>query len=39
MAVEKITVCLVSFDGNWQRFNLAWEVVGGIMIGNMEKPI
>jgi hypothetical protein len=30
MAVAKITICLVSFDGNSQRLNLAWEVVGGI---------
>jgi hypothetical protein len=30
MVVAKITICLVSFDGNWQRLNLAWEVVGGI---------
>ncbi len=30
MAVAKIMICLVSFDGNWQQFNLAWEVVGGI---------
>jgi len=30
MVVAKITVCLVSFRGNWQWFNLAWEVVGEI---------
>jgi hypothetical protein len=37
MAVAKIVVCLVSFDGNWQRFSLAWEVVGGIYEWECER--
>jgi len=30
MVVTKTTICLVSFDGVWQWFTSAREVVGGI---------
>jgi hypothetical protein len=30
MVAAKSVVCLVSFDGVWQWFSLAWEVVGEI---------
>ncbi len=30
MVVAKTMDCLVSLDGVWQWFILAWEVIGGI---------